>query len=140
MDEKEMETIKLVLDGTGHVTSFAVIGEIEGATDYSGPFPENFFDDPFPTRYLLENGVLVEDPNFVAPAIPEDNGPSLGDQLKQVSQNLAKASFQLMTTQQQNQAAAKQNAAMAFEIMQLKQALAAKEPAAQQPNGGVSNV
>lgn len=141
MDEKDQETIKLVLDETGHVTSFAIIGEIEGSTDYAGPIPDGFLEDQFPTRYLLQGGVLVVDPSFTAPTIPEYGGPSLGDQLKTISQSLAKASFQLMTTQQQNEAAAKQNATMGFEIMQLKNALAAQQAAAtQQPTGGVSNV
>lgn len=138
MDDKKI-ILKIVLDSSGHVSSYASTGDIAGGQDYEGDIPEGFLDDPYPGRYLLQNGLLVVDPSFTEPAAPElPAGPSLGDQLVQVSQSLAKASFQLMTTQQQNEAMAKQNANMGFEIMQLKQQITAQPTTP--TNGGTANV
>lgn len=136
MDEKLLETIQLVLDESNHVTSFATLGGIEGAIKYDGPIPDGFLSDPYPTRYFLKDSVLVVDTNFTPPAIDEEAGPNLLDQINQVNQNLAKASYQLMATQQQNEALAKQNATMGFEIMQLKQTIAAQETTQTTTNGG----
>ena len=132
MDDKKI-TLKIILDPSGHVSSFASTGDIEGGQTYDGDIPEGFLDDPYPSRYLLQNGLLVVDPTFTESAAPEI--PSELSFADQVAQKLAKASFQLMTIQQQNETLAKQNATMSFEIMQLKQQLSAQ----QQTENGVTN-
>lgn len=123
MDKKKLESIKLILDDNNHVSSFSTIGAIDGAIEYCGPIPTGFLEDVYPQRYLLSAGVLVEDPQFMPPTIPKENGPSLLEQLNQTKKELAKSSYQLMAEQQKNSLLAKQQAQLSFEMMQVKKQL-----------------
>ncbi|WP_436644650.1 DUF2977 domain-containing protein [Lactiplantibacillus plantarum] len=63
-------SLQLVLDATGHVTSYSIVGGLTGATTYEGEIPAEFLTTTQPQAFKLVDNVLTKDPNYVAP-IPE---------------------------------------------------------------------
>ncbi|XKL30896.1 DUF2977 domain-containing protein [Lactiplantibacillus plantarum] len=63
-------SLQLVLDATGHVTSYSTVGGLTGATTYEGEIPAEFLTTTQPQAFKLVDNVLTKDPNYVAP-IPE---------------------------------------------------------------------
>ncbi|KZT95178.1 prophage Lp1 protein 56 [Lactiplantibacillus plantarum] len=63
-------SLQLVLDATGHVTSYATVGGLTGATTYEGEIPDDFLASTQPQAFQLIDNVLTKDPNYVA-TIPD---------------------------------------------------------------------
>lgn len=117
----DKQVLKIVADSTGRVIAFATVGDIENGQLYTGEIPEGFLDDPYPSRYLLQNGLLILDKNYVEPSQPETAvDSSLAEQLVEMRKSLASASYQLMAEKQKSSVLAKQQAQLSFEIMQLQ--------------------
>ncbi|MBT9655975.1 DUF2977 domain-containing protein [Lactiplantibacillus plantarum] len=60
-------SLQLMLDATGHVTSYATVGGLTGATTYEGEIPDEFLTSTQPQAFKLINNVLTKDPDYVAP-------------------------------------------------------------------------
>ncbi|UOF05373.1 DUF2977 domain-containing protein [Lactiplantibacillus plantarum subsp. plantarum] len=60
-------SLQLVLDATGHVTSYSTVGGLTGATTYEGEIPAEFLTTTQPQAFKLVDNVLTKDPNYVAP-------------------------------------------------------------------------
>ncbi|MCG0810603.1 hypothetical protein IMAU10576_02738 [Lactiplantibacillus plantarum] len=60
-------SLQLMLDATGHVTSYATVGGLTGATTYEGEIPDEFLTSTQPQAFKLIDNVLTKDPNYVAP-------------------------------------------------------------------------
>ncbi|TPV67383.1 DUF2977 domain-containing protein [Lactiplantibacillus plantarum] len=60
-------SLQLMLDATGHVTSYATVGGLTGATTYEGEIPAEFLTSTQPQAFKLIDNVLTKDPNYVAP-------------------------------------------------------------------------
>ena len=60
-------SLQLMLDATGHVTSYATVGGLTGATTYNGKIPDEFLTSTQPQAFKLIDNVLTKDPNYVAP-------------------------------------------------------------------------
>jgi hypothetical protein len=60
-------SLQLVLDATGHVTSYSTVGGLVGATTYDGDIPDDFFTTTQPQAFKLIDNVLTKDPDYVEP-------------------------------------------------------------------------
>lgn len=63
-------SLQLMLDATGHVTSYSTVGGLTGAITYDGEVPDDLLTTMQPQAFQLIDNVLTKDPNYVAP-IPE---------------------------------------------------------------------
>jgi hypothetical protein len=108
--------MKLVLNEKNEILSYISLGDVEGAIDYQGEIPEDFYEKFKPSFYLLKNDEIVENPDYVEPE-PPVIGPSI------IEQQLAALGYQQMQDDQDKQTLVKQNAQMAYQIMQIQQQL-----------------
>ncbi|QGZ70042.1 DUF2977 domain-containing protein [Pediococcus pentosaceus] len=108
--------MKLIINDKSEILAFTVFGDVDNSLEYNGEVPEDFRDKFKPKFYMLVDGVIVENPNYVKPEPPEI-GPSV------IEQQVAALGYQQMQDNQDKQKLVKQNAQMAYQIMQIQQQL-----------------
>ncbi|MDR7924757.1 hypothetical protein [Latilactobacillus phage TMW 1.46 P2] len=102
--------MRLVVNQTSEIISYVKVGTIEDAIEFGGTIPECFEENFKPSFYLLQNDLIILNPNYVPPK-PPVVGPG----------NLDKAIAQLtLQTAQQKANQDKLNAQVLLEIAQLK--------------------
>lgn len=62
--------MKLVLNEKNEILSYISLGDVDGAVDYQGEIPEDFYEKFKPKFYMLVDGAIVENPDYVAPKPP----------------------------------------------------------------------
>ncbi|WPQ69027.1 DUF2977 domain-containing protein [Weissella paramesenteroides] len=82
----------------------------DNVVQYSGNIPDDFYSKFKPSFYSLENDVIVENPDYVAPKPPEIEPNNLEKQV-------ATLGYQQMVDIQTINALQQQNAKMAYQIM-----------------------
>lgn len=98
------------------ITEMAIYGGLEGSFEYTGVIPDDFEEKFKPFFYMVKNGAIIENPNYVEPE-PPVIGPSA------IEQQVAALGYQQMQDSQDKQKLVKQNAQMAYQIMQIQQQL-----------------
>lgn len=109
----------LVLDNNNCIVKYSLIGGLadDNVIEYDeNELPEGFDVKFQPLFYKLENNKIIENPNYKEIEIPAV-GPSATEQ------QLAALGYQQMQDSQEKQALIKQNAQMAYQIMQIQQQL-----------------
>ncbi|MHC9533132.1 DUF2977 domain-containing protein [Dellaglioa sp. L3N] len=105
--------IKISLNHLNEVINFAKIGDIENSIEYVGVIPDDFEVKFKPSFFMLENDVIIGNPDYKEPVIEE---PS------KVPTKTDKTIAQLMLQQaQQKLAQDKFNAQMLLEIAKSKE-------------------
>lgn len=112
----ELTKILIVVNENNEIIQYASIGELPDSIEYDGAIPEDFRDKFKPSFYMIKDDLIVENPDYKEIKIPAV-GPST------VEQQLAAISYQQMQDSQEKQALIKQNAQMAYQIMQIQQKL-----------------
>lgn len=108
--------MRLLLDENQVIIGFVKIGMLDNTVEYTGVVPDDFEEKFKPKFYMLKNGAIIENPNYVEPESPAI-GPSA------IEQQVAALGYQQMQDAQDKQALIKQNAQMAYQIMQIQQQL-----------------
>ncbi|MCT3032712.1 DUF2977 domain-containing protein [Pediococcus pentosaceus] len=106
----------IVVNENNEIVQYASIGELPDSIEYDGAIPEDFIDKFKPSFYMIQDGVIVENPDYKEIKIPAV-GPSTTEQ------QLAALGYQQMQDSQEKQVLIKQNAQMAYQIMQIQQQL-----------------
>ena len=78
--------MKLVVDGNGMITAYCMVGDIPGSVEYEGTIPDDFeinFESSF---YMLKDGEIVPNPDYVPPTDDTSNGEGAS-----ATQNVLKA-------------------------------------------------
>lgn len=114
--------LQLVLDATGHVTSYSTVGGIVGATTYDGEIPDDFLTTTQPQAFKLIDNVLTKDPDYVEPATNDVKYQPSSDQRFQAQLALQVA------TMQKNQA--EFNAQVLLQLADLKKSETPASPVA----------
>lgn len=89
--------MQLLIDEQQQITSYATFGGLVDGIDYAGPIPATFTLDFQSGRYLLQQNVIVVNPDYVAPSYPTEQpsdlqqaitalGEQAGDSIKQLQQ------------------------------------------------------
>ncbi|WP_420222854.1 DUF2977 domain-containing protein [Pediococcus acidilactici] len=69
--------MKLAVDEDNVIIGYCDVGDIPNSVEYDGTIPDGFESNFKPSFYMLKNGAIIENPNYVEPAdIPPDDGPS----------------------------------------------------------------
>ncbi|MDV2912325.1 DUF2977 domain-containing protein [Pediococcus acidilactici] len=114
-----MSTIKFELNDKNEIISYVKQGGIVGIdlTDFdASKLPDDFFDNYRSGYYMLQNDKVIENPNYAAPEPPEIGSST-------IEQQVAALGYQQMQDNQDKQTLVKQNAQMAYQIMQIQQQL-----------------
>lgn len=115
-NEYELKKILIVVNENNEIVQYASIGELPDSVEYDNTIPEDFRDKFKPSFYMIKDGLIVENHDYKEIKIPAV-GPST------VEQQLAALGYQQMQDSQEKQALIKQNAQMAYQIMQIQQQL-----------------
>ncbi len=62
--------MQIITNQVGEIISYVKVGMIEGAIEFGGTIPDDFEDNFKPSFYLLQNNVIVLNPNYTEPAQP----------------------------------------------------------------------
>lgn len=91
--------MQLLLDDKNVILGFAKLGTMDGATEYTGPVPDDFELKFVPRYYMLKDDGIITNPDY-APSKP--NVPTGPNSLQQVviQQTTTIAQMQQMLTQQ----------------------------------------
>lgn len=91
--------MQLLLDDKNVILGFAKIGTMDGATEYTGPVPDDFELKFVPRYYMLKDDGIITNPDY-APSKP--NVPTGPNSLQQVviQQATTIAQMQQMLMQQ----------------------------------------
>jgi Protein of unknown function (DUF2977). len=108
--------MRLLLDDKQVIIGFVKIGALDGTIEYNGPIPDDFYEKFKPSFYMLKNGAIIDNPNYVEPESPAI-GPSA------IEQQVAALGYQQMQDNQDKQTLVKQNAQIAYQVMQIQQQL-----------------
>ncbi|QHM64687.1 DUF2977 domain-containing protein [Pediococcus pentosaceus] len=84
--------MKLVINDKSEILAFTVSGDVDNSVEYEGEVPEDFRDKFKSKFYMLADGVIVENPDYVAPSdTPPVIDPSKQDKINvQIMLNQAK--------------------------------------------------
>lgn len=107
-------SLQLMLDATGHVTSYATVGGLTGATTYEGEIPDEFLTSTQPQAFKLIDNVLTKDPNY-APSIQ----PVVENQPSDEQRFQAQLALQMATMQKKQ---AEFNAQVLLQVADIKKA------------------
>lgn len=107
--------MELVLKNN-EIIDYATVGHISGSVYYDGNLPEDFNENFKPSFYLLKDNEIVKNPDYVAPE-PPVIGPS------NLEKQVAALGYQQMQDNQDKQTLVKQNAQIAYQVMQIQQQL-----------------
>lgn len=102
--------MKLLVNENNEIEAYSIWGDIEGTIDFTETVPDDFYEKFKPSFYLLKNGEIIENPNYVAPKPPEIEPNNLEKQV-------ATLGYQQMADIQTINALQQQNAKMAYQIM-----------------------
>jgi hypothetical protein len=72
--------MKLLINNKNEIESYSIWGDIEGAIEYTGMIPDDFFSKFKPYVYLIQDNNIVDNPDYVAPT-PDTIGPSSVQQI-----------------------------------------------------------
>ena len=76
-----------ILVENNEITAFAVVGEIVNSIEISDSIvPVNFFSEFDPRKFLYQNGVISENPNYVPPEPEPEPTPSLEEQIAELKE------------------------------------------------------
>lgn len=66
--------MKLIVDSDSRIIEYCILGDLDGAIEYTGNIPDDFEAKFKPSFYLLKSDEIVENSNYVAPTdtLPED--------------------------------------------------------------------
>jgi hypothetical protein len=121
METELLDKLKLVINDKNEITAYSRHGGIVGAIDWIGNAPDNFEGTFKPNLYILKDGEIIENPDYVEPSIDiPDETPNT------IEQQVAALGYQQMKDDQDKQKLVNQNAQMAYQIMQIKQELGGK--------------
>ncbi|EOA09451.1 DUF2977 domain-containing protein [Pediococcus acidilactici] len=62
--------MKLLLNEKNEISNYILLGDIDGTVEYDGEIPDDFEDSFKPTFYMLKDGEIVENPDYVEPKPP----------------------------------------------------------------------
>lgn len=91
--------MKILTNNKQEIIAYASLGSIDGAIEYNGGVPDDFEENFKPSFYLLQNNVIVLNPNYTEPAQPTTpTGPTteqlminqLGLQIATLTKTVAK--------------------------------------------------
>lgn len=68
--------MKLVLNEKNEILSYISLGDVDNSVEYEGEVPEDFYDNFKLKFYMLVDGAIVENPDYVAPSSSVPTGPS----------------------------------------------------------------
>lgn len=69
--------MKLVINDKSEILAFTVFGDVDNSLEYEGEVPEDFRDKFKPKFYMLKDGEIVENPDYVEPSdTPPDDSPT----------------------------------------------------------------
>lgn len=104
--------MQITVNSVGEIISYVKVGTIEGAIEFGGTIPDDFESQFKPSFFILENDVIVINPDYKNPEIGEpDKVPTQTD----------KTIAQLMLQQaQQKLSQDKFNAQLLLEVAQIK--------------------
>lgn len=105
--------MQILVNDKNEITSYVVLGEIEGSVEFEGTLPEGFEENFRPNFYLFKDGEIVINPNYQEPVIA-DPRPSA------TQQQLAQVAYQQMMTTQDVTTLQTQNAQMAYQLMMMQ--------------------
>lgn len=89
--------LNLIIDEDNAIQAYSRCGTFINATKWKGKLPDGFEDDFKPSFFLLQNGDIVENPNYVQPKL--DFGPSSEQQIL-IQQAMTITQMQQMLMQQ----------------------------------------
>ena len=97
MDTNELD---LNVNSKSEITGYSLNGGGVDTVEYSGKIPDDFVENFKPAFYLLQNGLIVTNPNYVAPTWEPSKGGSVWDAVNAIGQQVATLSAQqLINTQ-----------------------------------------
>lgn len=82
--------MKILINEKNEILGYVTTGGVDGFIEYDGKIPDEFYDKFKPKFYMLVDGVIIKNPNYVAPE-PLVVGPSKQDKINaQIMLNQAK--------------------------------------------------
>lgn len=82
--------MKILTNEKNEILGYVTTGGVDGFINYEGKIPDEFYDKFKPKFYILQNNLIVENPDYVAPELPVI-GPSEQDKVNaQIMLNQAK--------------------------------------------------
>ncbi|GJI52560.1 DUF2977 domain-containing protein [Lactiplantibacillus plantarum] len=94
--------MQLLINDQQAITGYVTTGSVDQGIEYTGTIPDGFETNFKPSFYLLQDSVIVANPNYVAPIEPTpDSGPT-------AEQESLTAMAQQMAVQQQHIASLEQ--------------------------------
>lgn len=109
--------MQLQLDNNNVIIGYANFGEINNGVEFDeNKVPDDFYKKFKSSFYLLKDSEIVENPDYVSPK-PPVIGPST------IEQQVAALGYQQMQDNQDKQTLVKQNAQIAYQVMQIQQQL-----------------
>lgn len=109
--------MQLQLDNNNVIIGYANFGEIKNGVEFDeNKVPDDFYKKFKSSFYMLKNGEIVENPDYAEPE-PPVIGPS------NLEKQVAMIGYQQMQDNQDKQTLVKQNAQIAYQIMQIQQQL-----------------
>lgn len=71
--------MEILLNNKNEIINYAIVGHVDGFTEYTGEIPEDFADKFKPSLYLMKENIIIENPDYVVPDITVPNGPTNSD-------------------------------------------------------------
>lgn len=71
--------MEILLNNKNEIINYAIVGHVDGFTEYTGEIPEDFTDKFKPSLYLMKENIIIENPDYVVPDITVPNGPTNSD-------------------------------------------------------------
>lgn len=62
--------MEILLNSKNEIINYAIVGHVDGFTEFNGKIPENFVDKFKPSLFLIKENTIVENPDYVAPEPP----------------------------------------------------------------------
>lgn len=62
--------MKILTNEKNEILGYVTTGGVDGFINYEGKIPDEFYDKFKPKFYMLVDGVIVENPDYVAPGTP----------------------------------------------------------------------
>ncbi len=74
----ELTKILIVVNENNEIVQYASMGELPDSIEYDGAIPEDFREKFKPSFYMIQDGVIVENPDYVATTdSSEPEGPTV---------------------------------------------------------------
>lgn len=95
--------MQLVINDKNEITAYATVGDI-GGIECTGDIPDNFYSDFKPAFFLLKDGKICENSNYVNPVTNLPTGPTSLEKIV-MQQSIKIAQIQQMLMQQNEEIA-----------------------------------